>query len=249
LEELKTRVSQQRLRYVEVRPLREDLLEIDNFQKTDCFLAHSVVLDREIGVLFGSFHKDCVQRKIKRAEREQLRYAEGNSAPLLEHFYGLLLLTNKRRGTPPQPFSWFQNLAQCMGQRLKLRVAYKADRPIAAIITLNFKNRMTYKYGCSDEGFHSLGGMPFLFWNAIQDAKQLGMETFDLGRSDPGHAGLISFKEHFGAKRQELSYWRYPYTTAWTRGSREFKAAGAALSWAPTTVLRAVGSIVYRHMA
>jgi hypothetical protein len=61
---------------------------------------------------------------------------------------------------------------------------------------------MVYKYGCSDARFHSLGGMPFVLWKAITDAKRVGATELDLGRSDPGNAGLITFKERFGATYQ-----------------------------------------------
>ena len=37
--------------------------------------------------LFQNFHKDCVQRKIRRAERENVKYEDGASEDLLQKFY------------------------------------------------------------------------------------------------------------------------------------------------------------------
>src|SRR5207237_798989 len=83
---------------------------------------------------------------------------------------------------------------------LLIRVVRKEGRPIASILTLQYKKKLVYKYGCSDARFHDLGGMAFLFWQAIQQAKNSDLEEFDLGRSDCGNQGLIDFKNHLGAK-------------------------------------------------
>ena len=66
--------------------------------------------------------------------------------------------------------------------------------PVAAILTLSFKDTVTYKYGCSDERFNRLGGTPFLFWKTIQEAKAEGMSQLDLGRSDLHNEGSMASK-------------------------------------------------------
>src|SRR5579863_2262397 len=182
-------------KYIEIRPvkpLQPDLLE---FRESATFYLHKLALHQEPVALFESFHKDCVQRKIRRAEREGLVYEEGRSEELIQRFYRLLLLTHRRHGLPPQPIAWFRNLGLCLGERIKIRVASFKGRDVASILTLTYKNTMVYKYGCSDARFHNLGGMAFLFWRAIQDAKSRGIEEFDMGRSDCDNSGLISFKE------------------------------------------------------
>src|SRR3989441_5506420 len=100
--------------------------------------------------------------------------------------------------------------SDCLGDKVKIRMASKDGRPIASVLTLSFKDVLVYKYGCSDERFHNLGGMPLLLWNAIQEGKRNGAREFDMGRSDTDNPGLIAFKEHWGATRSQLTYWRYP---------------------------------------
>jgi Acetyltransferase (GNAT) domain len=90
----------------------------------------------------------------------------------------------------------------------KIRVASKDGWPIASILTLSWKDVMVYKYGCSDERFHSLGGMHLPFWTVIQEAKVDGCRDFDFGRSGCDNLGLITFKDHWGASRSELAYLR-----------------------------------------
>ena len=107
--------------------------------------------------LHKGFHKDCIQRKISRAERESLTYEAGRSPLLLQQLYRLLQLTRSRHHLPPQPFEWFQNLVACMGKDVSIRIASKGSQPIAGIMTLDHGKKMVYKYGGSDVMFNNLG--------------------------------------------------------------------------------------------
>jgi lipid II:glycine glycyltransferase (peptidoglycan interpeptide bridge formation enzyme) len=198
--------------------------------------------------LFYSFHKNSVQRKIRRAEREKLSYEEGTSEILLQKFYKLLVITRRRQHLPPQPLIWFRRLLAAFGEGLKIRVATKDDLPIATILTLTHGKTMVYKYGCSDARFHKLGGMALLFWIAIQEAKDKGFEQFEMGRSDTDNTGLISFKEHWGAVGTELRYWRYARQLETTGGNWEKSLLRKLVPITPDSVLRTVGGLLYKHV-
>ena len=144
--------------------------------------------------LFHGFHKDCVQRKIRRAEREGLKYEAGNSEALLQKFYKLLVMTRRRQYLPPQPLAWFRGLLSGLGDDVKIRVASKDDVPVAGILTLSHKKTVVYKYGGSNAALNKFGGMALLFWNTIQEAKEQGIEELDMGRSDTDNLGLIAFQ-------------------------------------------------------
>ncbi len=196
--------------YFEVRPRTALAAPPPGLEPAQAFYLHSVDLTSDIGVLFRRLHKDSTQRKIRRAERERLTYEEGRSEALLDKFYHLLLRTRRRQHLPPQPRVWFRNLVNCLGDKIKLSIASKAGQPIASIVTLSFRDVLVYKYGCSDERFHNLGGMQLLLWTALQEGKKSGAREFDLGRSDCDNTGLITFKDRWGAGRSQLTYWRYP---------------------------------------
>jgi GNAT acetyltransferase-like protein len=196
-------------KYLEVRPRTALAAPPPGLEPAQAFYLHSVDLTPEIEDIFSRLHKDSTQRKIRRAERERLTYEEGRSDAMLEKFYQLLLLTRRRQHLPPQPRAWFHNLVGCLGDSIKLRIASKDGRPVASIITLSFKDVLVYKYGCSDERFHNLGGMQLLLWNALQDGKRNGAREFDLGRSASDNPGLSIFKDRWGAVRSQLTYWRY----------------------------------------
>jgi lipid II:glycine glycyltransferase (peptidoglycan interpeptide bridge formation enzyme) len=119
---------------------------------------------------------------------------------------------------------------------------------IAAILTLRHRSTVIYKYGCSDEKFHYLGAMPFLFWRLTEESKTSGAEKVDFGRSDLENQSLVSFKDRFGTRRKSLTYYRYPKAERrevvevhWL-GIRQF------FSILPDAVLSTAGRVLYRHL-
>lgn len=235
--------------YIEMRPMTSQLGTETDFATTEIFSFHKLNLRHTSEEIFQSFHKNCVQRKIRRAEREGLIYENGQGDELLQKFYHLLLQTRHRLGVPIQPLSWFHNLIACLGTALKIAVASKDDNPVAGILTLRYKHVLVFKYGCLDRRFSKCGAMQSLLWRAIEEAKQSDLWEFDLGRSGLDHRGLVTFKDRWGANRRELVYLRYPF-----RHSRSFSAAGQQLLskyfWPhmPRGVLATAGRILYRHM-
>jgi len=251
LESLLHARNAERWKYIELRPLSgEDIVKAQaGFASSDTFSFQRIDLRAGVDTIFRGFHDSCVRRKIKRAERETLTYEAGRSEVLLKKFRHLLLLTRRRHKLPPQPAAWFRNLVHCFRESLTIHVLSKEARPIASIITLAYKNSLVYKYGCSDAGFHSLGAMPLLFWKVIQEAKLMGAEDFDLGRSAHSDPGLIAFKKHLGAVTTDLTYYRSPTP----RVKDELPEAGTswarqALARLPDPMLAYTGRLLYRHL-
>jgi hypothetical protein len=235
-------------KYIEIRPRTMEPGSGSRFGRSLAYFLHRVDLRRSTGDLFSSFHKSCVQRKIRRAERENLKYEEGTSDDLLLKFYGLLVQTRRRHCLPPQPLSWFKSLVASFGEKLKIRVASKSGLPVASIVTLSHSRTITYKYGCSEARFHKLGGMALLLWRTVQEANAEGFDELDLGRSEPDNAGLVAFKESWGASKTELVYWVYPDRILAHPGKRQRRLVRSVVSVSPDVVLQMVGKLLYRHI-
>jgi hypothetical protein len=248
LMEMQHRVDQNTWKYVEIRPtLFEPGIET-GMGKAAAYFFHRLKLEEKSSVeLFHGFHKNCIQRKIRRAEREGLQYEEGRSEEILKKFYHLLLLTRRRQGLPPQPLAWFRSLAEGFGNSLKIRVASKNQVPVSSILTISFGRTMTYKYGCSDENLNKYGGMAFLMWKAIEDAKNSGLDEVDLGRSDINNEGLAVFKDRLGATRSVMQYWRFPKSDSAGEAGWKTRFARQLVSVAPDSSLAAAGNLLYRH--
>jgi len=232
-------------RYIEIRP-RQQMSVPAGFAPSAAYCLHSIDLRPELDTIFSRFHKSHIQRSVRKAERLGLQVDVGRSSALVDAFCALHVLTRRRLGVPVQPVSWFRNLVESLGDRLTVYLATHRGHPAAAIVTAVQKRTLVYKYGSSDTAYNRYGGTTLLFWRAIQRAKEEGAQEFDLGRSDLDNEGLIAFKDHLGATRRPLTYYRYSLS------------ADSARSWTPSIVRRAyalvpkriqgtIGSALYRH--
>ena len=247
--ELRRAVERGGWKYVEFRSLRPGILTMPRLRPLDSFCFHAVDLRPPVDTLFAALHKDSIRRKLRRAEREGLRYETGNSPALLRHFYRLLVTTRRRHGLPPQPVEWFHNLFACLGDRIDMHFACRGEQPIAAIITLRHAGTLVYRYGASDARFHNLGAMPLLFWNTMIAAKESGVQRFDLGRSHINNTGLIAFKDHLGAARSMVAYTQYASSRASaTDEGLGMRLARLAFARMPNRLLIASGRLLYRHI-
>jgi len=251
---LEQTLHQDKLRYVEIRPVQPLAAPSSLCRSTESYCFHQLDLRPDLATLFRNCHKSSTQRKIQRAERDGLICESGRSDALLGAFWKLLLITRRRHGIPPQPKSWFRNLIDCFGDALQIQVAFKDKQPVASILTLRHKDTLVYKYGCSDARFNSLGGTQLLFWRSIQEGKRDGLRVFDFGRSDWDNPGLIAFKDRWGSARSTLSYVRLfsspPSRMSGSRGAEWAKRIAKSVAHRlPDRVLSAAGSVFYRHFA
>ena len=238
----------EKLNYVEARPL--SVAPIPNtFVRSNSYLAQGLSLAPTSQELFARFHRDSMQRKIRRAEKDGVLVQEDRSGALLDQFYFLQSMTRRRHRLPPQPRHWFRNLVRCFGDNCAIWLASLHGRPIASILTLRFRERLVYKYGASDARFHVVGAMPLLFWRIIEQARDQGLQELDLGRSDLGNRGLITFKEHLGAQGHQIDYFRQGSEPSQLTSKTlpKFVVSGLC-SLMPACVTNAAGKALYRHI-
>ena len=245
---MKAMVDHSRWKYVELRPTSVGPTDKTSYGRSNSFYLHRLDLRKTKSELFRGLHKDCAQRKVKRAERESLRYDEGISEALLESFYRLLVKSRRIQNLPPQPMAWFRSLIAAFGGRLKIRLASKDGVPVASIMTLLHRRTMVYKYGCADRQFNKYGGMALLFWRTIEEASDKSLDELDLGRSELDNSGLVAFKEHWGAKRYLLNYWRYPLAAAAVETQLRARIVRKMFSVPADWPLIAAGRLLYRHI-
>lgn len=245
---LQSEQKQRGLKFIEIRPFSGVLEDAGEMELSRSYCFHELDLSPSLEDIYRRMHRDSMQRRIRRAEREGLTYESGRSTVLVEEFYRLLLITRRRHRLLPQPRAWFNNLVECMGDRIQIRVARKGDRAIAAILSLAHRLSTIYKYGCSDERFHSLGAMPFLFWKLIEESKASGVEKIDLGRSDLDQESLIAFKDKLGATKMLLNYYQYPQPVERKAVTEQWQSIRSLFSILPDFASSTAGKLVYRHI-
>jgi CelD/BcsL family acetyltransferase involved in cellulose biosynthesis len=235
--------------YIELRPLSALPEWSPTLEISQTFWLHSLDLTLPIKQLFSNTHKSSFQRRIRHAEREHLEYERGASRGLIDQFYDLLVITRKRHRLLPQPKSWFTNLMSEMSPNAEIRLVRKEGVPIAAIFTLRHRSTVVYKYGCSDHRFHHLAGMPFLFWQLIEECKAEGAEQIDFGRTDSENSSLVEFKDRLGATRTRISYLRYPNDPrAQPMHVRGRSSVGRLFAVLPGVFSSGLGRLLYRHI-
>jgi lipid II:glycine glycyltransferase (peptidoglycan interpeptide bridge formation enzyme) len=249
---LQTALEHQEWKYVQVRPINGNLSQtgdgIDCLPAETYFL-HTLDLRPDIDDVFQSLDKDSVRRRIQRAERAGLVEKCGRSEDLLREFHALFVITRRRHHVPPTPYAWFRNLIHCQGKALEIRLAYKDETPIAAILTLQFKDVVYYKYGCSDARFNKFGATPWLLWRAIAAGKLIGANEFDMGRTKEEDAGLLAFKNHWVPRPKRLVYWQFPCPSSLDSvDDWKLKMAKRAFSCTPDRLLTIIGKLIYRHI-
>lgn len=240
--------KRQTLKYVEVRPLSDLQGGGSGLRASHEYCMHELDLQPSVEKIFQGFHKDCIQRRIRHAEKAQLTCEVGNSEQLVREFYRLLVSTRKRHHLLPQPRLWVRNLSECMGDKLRILLARKNGIPVAALLTLRHGSTVVYKYGCSNDKFHHLGGIPFLFWRLVEQSKTAGVTQIDLGRSDLDQEGLLAFKDRLGATRRSLTYYRYPAAEKTELTTNRVAPIRRVFGILPDILSTTAGRILYKHV-
>lgn len=239
-------------KYLQIRPIYGNLSQTGDgigCLPAATYFLHTLNLRPDLNEVFQSLDRDSVRRRIQRAERAGLVEKCGRSDDLLKEFYALFVITRGRHRVPPIPFSWFRNLIHSLDEALEIRVAYKDETPIAAIVTLKFRDVVYYKYGGSDARFNKFGATPWLLWRAIAAGKSKGANEFDMGRTEEANAGLLAFKNHWVPQPKRLVYWQFPFTPSLDSvDSWKFKIAQRAFSCMPDRLLTIIGELAYRHI-
>jgi hypothetical protein len=249
---LQTTLEHENWRYVEIRSSDERLHtgrdSISN-PNSPRYLLHVLDLRPEPDEIFRGLAKDSVQRRVHHARKSGLTEQVGTSDDLLKQFYDLFIVTRSRHRMPPTPIGWFRNLIRFHRKSCEIRIANYGGIPVAAILTLRFRETLYYKYGCSDLRFKNLGATPWLLWNSIVAAKKSGATAFDMGRTEEENSGLIAFKNHWVANPQQLVYWSYPNAVA--AGSNNgwlLRTAKRVFGHMPDKLLSLTGKLFYRHI-
>ncbi len=136
----------------------------------------------------------------------------------INDFYKILEETTKRDKFRGHNKDYYQSMLESLENNAKLYLAKFNNETIAAIIVTFFKDRATYYYGASSNQHRNLMAPYLLQWQAIQDAKQMGIKHYDFlgisptnNKNHPWH-GVTEFKLKFGGEKidyaspQEFSF-------------------------------------------
>ncbi len=213
-----------------------------------------LALDAGKEKLFRSFHKNCVQRGIRKAESSRLEVVEGKDVADMKRFYDLHVGTRKRHGVPPQPFRFFRNLWVIFHPRKMISLLFARTNGVdaAAVISLRFKDSVYYKFAAGEKLFFHKRPNHLLIWRLIEKAVSDGYRYLDFGRTFTGDRGLMQWKRRWGAVPARFEY-VYPFDNTGGRfnqqGSRINRILSGILRNMPCFIVRMSGELFYRYLA
>ena len=150
----------------------------------------------------------------------------------IDVFYSLYETTAKRDGIAIHTKNYYNTLFLLARNypdlSCRLYIAKHESMPLAAIITIFYKDEATYLYGASSNENRNLMPTYLLQYRAIMDAKAFGCKTYDFygmpPREDEGHpmAGLYRFKTGFGGKIIHRLGSIDAYRNGWSYGAYSF---------------------------
>jgi CelD/BcsL family acetyltransferase involved in cellulose biosynthesis len=248
--------KESRSKYVEIRTLSGGAGFADRgFGEARYFLYHAIDLDRPLEAIWKTFHRTCIRQRVTRAEKSGLTFVTAGSKDGLQKFYRLFVLTRKRKSLPAQPYRFMEALWDVFqpSGNLMLMLAEKEGRPLAGLLLLCFRDRVSAEYLASDDSYNSFSPVHGLFWQAIQWAHGAGYKVFDFGRTSPANASLLEFKNRWGAAVRELPSFYFPAAErarlAQPEKNWKYSAARFMCSkMVPFPIRKLVGDFSYRHL-
>jgi len=217
------------------------------------YYRHRLELQSSEETMFRKFRENY-KTKIKKAlKQNNVNVNISKSLQALEDYYQLHCLTRKRQGMPPQPFSYFKNIyTHIIEKNLGfVSLASINNEKIAGAVFFHFGGKAVYKYGASNLKYKSFYANYLVIWEAVRWLCGLGCTELCFGRTDPLHQGLIQFKDGWGTEKHQIYYYKYnvPKETLIQEEQKGNPPGYNLLRLLPVTVLRTLGSMIYRYGA
>ncbi|OPY67923.1 MAG: FemAB family protein [Syntrophorhabdaceae bacterium PtaU1.Bin034] len=218
---------------------------------------YNFVLDLSSGDkerIFRSFHKDCVQRGIRKGRTYPVDVVEGTTFEDMRRFYDLHVRTRKRHGVPPQPLRFFRNLWEVLypSKTLSLLLARVDGTPAAGVVLLKFKDTVYYKFAAAERRYLVKRPNHLLIWRIVEDALREGYSYLDFGRTFVGDEGLMRWKARWGTVPRRFEYLHpvdYPESRFTHEGNKTNRLLSRILKRTPGFWLRLSGELFYRYLA
>ena len=227
---------------------QDDRLKYHNYRKI-----HVLDIKEGFEKVKCRFHKDCIIRSVKKAEKSRVIVRVGSSEKDLKQFYFIHAITRRRQGLPIQPYKFFKNMWKILYPKgyFALLLAELGKETVAGIILFKFKDIVSFEHGASIPKYLAVRPNHLLLWTAVEMACSEGYHYFDFGKTTPENKGLLDFKRRWGAKMDDLPYFYYPQVKG-VMSLEESDLSQKFLQFIgkhlPLSLAKIIGWIAYRHL-
>lgn len=201
--------------------------------------------------LFASFSAKH-RYYIRKSEKHGLSVRFGH-LDLLDDAYEGMAGGMHELGSPFHSKAYFQGMAQLLDTSLSFVAMYDSQGKVAAGgVYVTEGKTVVSLYANVFRRYREENAGEFLYWSAMQHYHQLGIRSFNMGRSPVGPRNEV-FKMKWRPKRQELAYWYYLRTLKKIPdiNQRNPQLQGAIWTWQhlPRPLVRALGPYLIRGVA
>jgi len=216
---------------------------------SETFIEHQIDLKPSLDSIEQNI-RNSFKRNIQKSIRNNVKIKIAQTRQAFRHFIDLNSLTRRRHGIPPQPKAFFRNLYNsCIKDHGFVFLAIHDQKVIASAIFLTHQKHVTYKYGASDFGFQNLRPNNLLIYEALKFFKERGYQRLTLGRTHPGNAGLIQFKNGLTKMTNAVHYYRYNFSKGeFVQVNGGLEKFNPIFNRMPISLLNFAGKIFYKHM-
>lgn len=208
---------------------------------------------------FGnSRHHSAIARAVRKAGRLGVAVRPASSIADVRRWYRLYLETMRAHAIPPRPLQLFEVMWDVLAplDRLRLLLAERQSggqaQLLAGSLFLQHGQTVIFAFNGRDRDQLRFRPNDAIHWTAIRDACASGFRRYDFGEATEDNAGLLAFKEKWGAKPVYLYRYHYPQQPRMDRG---ILASGPLLrtqeyAWRllPPVVTARMGRWVYRRL-
>ncbi|WP_159105412.1 GNAT family N-acetyltransferase [Thiorhodococcus drewsii] len=153
------------------------------------------------------------RRGVRKALQEGIDVTLATDAAAVDQFYELMIETRRRQGVPIYPRRFLHAIRRHFGlEASRLWLARDQGRVIAGLWLLLFQGHVLYAFGASRSEPEALRKRPnnLLFDRVIASLCNEGYPTLDLGSAHRDNAGLIAFKQGWGAQMAPITWRVWP---------------------------------------
>ncbi len=165
----------------------------------------TVALDAPLEKLFEGF-ATLTRRQIRKSNKRGIEFVATQDPTALRRFHELHVGVRKyRHGLLAQPFEMFESIANNFGNDWTLIAGFVDGEMIGGCLLIRTDSTWHYKFSVSHPDFRSFGVSHGAVYGALAHCVDTNATTFDFGRSDLAHGGLVDFKRRFGAAMLPLT--------------------------------------------
>jgi hypothetical protein len=215
------------------------------------YVLHTLKLLPDPNAVLKTFDKTRVREPIRQAVKRGVEIRWGTNKSDIYTFYGMLVHTRRRHGSPVQPRRFFDLLWDRIIEKGLgfLLLAYKKHEPIGGTVYVHYNGKLTAKYNASVPEHWKLRANNFLHWSAIKWGCEQGFTCFDFGRTETLNQNLRDFKNGWGTVEEPLVYSFIANCQPRHTNGRLSQFVNFIIRNSPPLICRLVGETLYKHYA